>query len=82
MQRALVQTWRKASLLVDSLEVRHSLLWASHLARVDEFEPSITGVFLCAPPFSDQVNDGTGKMDLVRVLSKDEPDQQARAVAE
>jgi hypothetical protein len=62
--------------------VRHSLLWASHLARDDELEPSITRVFLCAPPFSDQVNDGTGKVDLVRVLSKDEPDQQARAVAE
>lgn len=43
---------------------------ASHLARDDELEPSITGVFLCAPPFSDQVDDGTGKMDLVRMLSK------------
>jgi hypothetical protein len=49
---------------------------ASHLTRDDELEPSIAGVFLCAPPFSDQVNDGTGKVDLVRVLSKDKPDQQ------
>lgn len=62
-----LQTWRKASLLVDFSGGATFAAMASHLARDGELEPSITGVFLCAPPFSDQVNDGTGKMDLVRM---------------
>jgi acetyl esterase/lipase len=70
MQRALVQTWRKASLLVDSLEVRHSLLWPVTLQGTMNLNRVSLGCSFAHLPFPTKWMTGRGRWNLVRMLSK------------
>ena len=42
----------------------------AYLARDERLDPPITGIFLSCPAFTDEVDDGTGKMVPVRALAR------------